>query len=276
MALNFYGSCSGSSASKYDLWINAKQNSQSVEDNKSNITLKVFLKRNDGYASSAYNLNANSNTVKLMVGGSVKVNGNIAIDTRNGATVTLASWTGDVSHKSDGSLDLEISSYFTISGTTLSGGSVSGVFTLTDIPRASSATMNKASLNPGESVSFSLTSASEDFSHKIVLSLGNEKISATLSAGVNTKAMTIPVNWAELVTTAKYKYITVTLATYKGAKKIGSKEYKLKLTIPSTEEYLPQFSLVLKRVDGDVPESLEEYVKNKSKVVLYIGWRTMP
>ena len=39
MAINIYGSCSGSSGSKYDIWLNVKQNSQSIEDNKSNVTV---------------------------------------------------------------------------------------------------------------------------------------------------------------------------------------------------------------------------------------------
>ncbi len=271
MAVNFYGSCTGSSGAKYDIWIKATQNSQSIESNKSNVTIRLYLKRNDGYASSAYNLNESDNTVKLTVGGAVKVSSNIAIDTRNGATVTLASWTGDVAHKDDGSLDLKISGLFTMDGTSLSGGSASGTFSLTDIPRASSLTMSKTSINPEDSVSFTVSSASSSFTHKIVLLLKGESLSYSLSAGQASKTVTVPSSWAALVTSSKYQYITVYLYTYKGANKIGLKTYKLKLAIPQTAEYLPEFSLSVSRVDNNVPSSLAEYVKGKSQVTLNVS-----
>ncbi len=271
MAVNFYGNCTGSSASKYDIWIKATQNSQSIESNKSNITIKLYLKRNDGYAASAYNLNESDNSVKITVGGVVKVSKNITVDTRNGVTVTLASWTGDVTHGDDGSLDLKLGGQFTMSGTSLSGGSVSGTFPLTDIPRASSLTMNKTTLNPADSVTFTVSAASNAFTHKIVLTLGAESLSYSLSAGVLTKTITVPLNWAELVVSSKYQYISVYLYTYKSGNKIGAKTYKLKLTIPQTDDYLPGFSLIVTRVDKGVPSSLEEYVKNKSQVTLNVS-----
>ena len=160
MAINIYGSCSGSSGNKYDLWLNVAQNSQSIEDNKSNVTVRLYLKRNDGYSSSAYNLNEDSNSVTLKVGGKERVNKNLSIDTRNSTKVLLASWTGEVSHNDDGSLSLPVSGSFAMGGTGLSGGSVSGSFSCTDIPRASTLTLSKSSLNPLDSVGASLITAS--------------------------------------------------------------------------------------------------------------------
>ena len=270
MAINIYGSCSGSSGSKYDLWLNVKQNSQSIEDNKSNVTVKLLLKRNDGYSGSAYNLNESSNSVVLKVGGKEKVNKNLSIDTRNGVTVTLAIWTGDVSHQADGTLSLAVSGSFAMGGTSLSGGSVNGSFNCTDIPRASTLTLSKNSLNPLESVGATLSVASDGFSHKIKWSLGDSSITHSLSAGVTKDAFTVPLSWADEITNAKSGNISVALATYKGSKKIGSKTYSLKLTIPATEEFLPQFNLVTERIDNAVPADFGEYVKNKSQIRLNI------
>ncbi len=270
MAINIYGSCSGSSGSKYDIWLNVKQNSQSIEENKSNVTVKLCLKRNDGYASSAYNLNESSNTVILKVGGKEKVNKNLTIDTRNNVTVTLATWTGDVTHQADGTLSLTLSSSFLMGGTGLSGGSVSGNFNCTDIPRASTLTLSKSSLNPLESVGATLNVASDGFSHKIKWSLGESSVTHSLSAGVTKDAFTVPLSWAEEIVSAKSGKISVTLATYKGTKKIGSKAYSLKLIIPATEEFLPDFNLITERIDNSVPAEIGEYVKGKSQIKLNI------
>ena len=109
MAINYYGSCSGTSATKYDLWINIAQNSQSVDDNQSNVTVKFYVKRNDGYSASAYNLNEEENSVKLTVNGNVLVSENIEIDTRNNVSFLLASWTGNLTHNADGKLSVETS-----------------------------------------------------------------------------------------------------------------------------------------------------------------------
>ena len=270
MAINIYGSCSGSSGSKYDLWLNVKQNSQSIEENISNVTVKLLLKRNDGYSASAYNLNEDSNSVALNVGGKERVNKSLSIDTRNGVTVTLAAWTGDVAHKSDGTLSLSVSGSFTMSGTGLSGGSVSGSFKCTDIPRSSTLTLSKTSLNPLDSVGASLSVAGDDFSHKIKWSLGESSVTHSLSAGVIKDAFTVPLSWADEITNAKSGKISVVLSTYKGTKKTGSKTYSLKLIIPATEEFLPEFELITERLDNSVPEETGEYVKGKSQVRLNV------
>ena len=271
MAIKFYGSCSGSSGSKYNIWLTATENSQSIEKNTSNITVKLYLKRNDTVSSSAYNLNESDNTAKLTVGTDTKVSRNLAIDTRNGATVTLASWTGDVSHNADGTLSLALGGSFTMTGTGLTGGSVSGSFKCTDIPRASSLTLTKTSVNPGDTVGATVTAASTKFSHKVKWYIGSASVTHNLSAGVTSDVLTVPVSWAEQLTNAKKGKISILLTTYKDTKKIGSKTYSLSFVIPSGSEYLPEFSLVTQRIDGSVPEDFGEYVKGRSRIKLDIS-----
>ncbi len=271
MAINIFGSCSGSSGSKYDTWLNVKQNSQSVTDNKSNVTVKLYLKRNDGYSASAYNLTESANTAKITVGGKTKVEKNLSIDTRNSVKVTLATWTGDVSHNDDGSLSLSVGGSFTMGGTSLTGGSVSGEFECTDIPRASSLTLSKSKVNPEGSVKATISSLSSSFTHKIKWSLGDSSETHTLSAGVTEKNYTIPLSWAEEITNSKSGKISVKLTTYKGSKSIGSKSYTLTLAIPETAEFLPEFTLVAERINNAVPEEMDEYVKGKSQIRLSIS-----
>ena len=98
MAIKFYGSCSGKAGPKYNIWLEVTENSPSIENNSSNVTLKLKLKRNDGYAESAYNLNETENFAKITIGENIVISKNLKIDTRNNATVTLLTWTGDVTH----------------------------------------------------------------------------------------------------------------------------------------------------------------------------------
>lgn len=244
------GTCNGSSGSKYDLWIEATQNSQSVTANTSNVTVALKLKRNDGYASSAYNLNTDENSVVLKVGGSTKVNTTLKIDTRNSATVTLATWTGDVTHNSDGTLKLSLSGSFTMAGTSLSGGSVSGSFTCTTIKRASTLTIGATSVVPGGSFDFGISGVT-NFTHKITCQIGsNEKITTNCAANVQSGTITIPESWASYLPNAQSGTIKVVLYTYSGSILIGSKSYNLKITIPDNDTFRPSFELVLNKIEN--------------------------
>lgn len=266
MAVNIYGTCSGSSKNKYDVWLNVSQNSQSVSENKSNVTVAMYLKRNDGYSSSAYNVNESENSVKLIVGGSVKVEKNLKIDTRNGVTVKLASWTGDVSHSSDGSLNLSLSGNFSMGVTSLSGGSAAGTFKCTDIPRASSMSFSPSTVNPDDVITVKLTSASSAFSHKITASIGSKSSTLTVSDGGTSAKITVPKMWVTEVKNTKTANIKLTLTTYKGSQKIGAKSYNVKFQVPDSDEYKPSFSLDIKRIDNSVPSSWGEYVKGVSQI----------
>lgn len=268
MATNIYGLCTGTSSSKYDFWVNVNQNSRDIEENTSNITVKVYLKRNDGSASSAYNLYESSNTVSLTLGGESKINKNITIDTRNNVTALLATWTGDVAHSSDGSLSLSIKSAFTMGNTTLSGGSLSGTFKGISIPRASGMTLSATTVNPGSTVKVTVSSASSAFSHNILWSLGDEKASINLPAGVLSSSFTIPYDWTEQVLKATSATLTVKLTTYNGSNAVGAKSYDLKFVIPAIEAYKPSFDISVTKNNGSIPATFNEYIKGITSVTV--------
>lgn len=264
----FNGTCSGSSAAKYDVWLYVKQNSQDIENNKSNITVKLNLQRNDGYSDSAYNHNESSNSAAIKVNNETKVSKTLAIDTRNGVVVTLASWTGDVSHKDDGTLSLDLSGSFTISGTSLTGGKVTAEFTCTDIPRASTLTIAGSSVVPGGSFTFGISGVSS-FKHKITCKIGSKvSQSDSFAAGTAAGTITIPEKWAEYVTDEKKTAITVVLATYKSSKLIGSRRYSITFKIPDTAEYKPSFDVAL--TESGAPEGWNVYLKGISKLTVSI------
>ncbi|MGN0527407.1 MAG: DUF859 family phage minor structural protein [Acutalibacteraceae bacterium] len=271
MAVNIYGNTTGSSSGKYDIWLNVTQNSQSVANNTSNITVKLYVKRNDGYSDSAYNLNESANSAKITVGGTVKVSQNLKIDTRNSASVLLASWTGNVSHNSDGTLTVAVGGSFSMSGTGLSGGTVSGSFKCTDIPRASSLSFSSTSVNINTEITATVNSASSGFSHSITWVLGSKSSKQTLSAGENSAKFTVPVSWASEVTASAVGNMSVTVNTYNGSKKIGSKSYNVKVKIPNNSTFSPDFKLVYEKVGTAVPEHIESLVQGKSKLKVSVS-----
>ncbi len=268
MAINFYGSCKGSSSSKYDLWLNVTQNSQNIDSNLSNVTVKLYLKRNDGYSDSAYNLYEEQNTAKITVGGNVVVSKNLKIDTRNSAKVLLANWTGDVAHGNDGSLSLSVSGEFTMSNSTLSSGSASGVFNCTVISRKSSLSFSSTTINPGSSVIATVTPAVASFSHRILWSLGSYSSYLGLNSGVLSAEISVPDQWLYGLNNASKGTVNVSVETYNGSTKIGVNTYKLTLVVPATDKYKPEFSIGLTRVDNGVPSDWGEYVQGISKVTI--------
>ncbi len=266
MQSKFYGNCSGTSKSKYDVFLTVKENSQSIEDNKSNITVKLYVKRNDGYSASAYNLYEAKNSVKLTVDDSVKVSKNLTIDTRNNETVLLASWTGDVSHNEDGKLSLSVKGTFTMGNTGLSGGTASGTFKCTYIPRVSSAAISHTTVNPGSEITAALSVSCDSFTHKIKWSLGKKSQTEDIPAGVKSASFTIPVAWTKYVTDSTKGIFKITLYTYYESSLVGEKSYTLSFIIPATDAYKPEFDIVLNRIDNGVPPDFQEYVQGISQV----------
>ena len=168
----------------YTLWIDWVRNSKSDANNTSNITVTLKAKRNDGYPSyGAYN-NYGNNTIKLTVGGSVKVNNTAAnIDLRTSTGFTLATWTGDVAHNTDGTLSLSMEGYFYFNTSAASslpkgGYTVSGTASLDAIPRKSSVTCTDA--NVGSTAVITISSASTSFRHTLTYSFGS--LSGTIAS----------------------------------------------------------------------------------------------
>ena len=180
---DYYGSCTGKAGAKYNLWLNVVQNYQSVEGNSSNVSVSLFLKRNDGQSSSAYNLNEWENSASITINGETKAWRNLEIDTRGNATVTLAQWTGDVYHNADGTLSLYVDGSFAMGNSNVSGGQVIASFTCTTIPRTSYMTLSASEVYFGGNVECNVYSASSEFSHSIKFQFGNTEGSLWLSEG---------------------------------------------------------------------------------------------
>ena len=262
--------CNGTAGSKYNLTLNYVINSQSISANTSNITVYATVQRNDGYSASAWNGYENQNHTTLTVGGSVKVDENFILDTRNSRLQELSRWTGDVAHNSDGTLTLAISASFTTDlAPALTGGSVSASWTLTTIPRTSAFTVTPSSVDAGNSVTIKITPASSSFSHTAAISFYGQTLSLDFPAGTTQKTAAIPMNWLYQMTSAVSGSATVLVTTKNGGTTIGSTTAPLTIRAPAS--VVPTIGdLVITRIDNGVPADWGVYVQGYSKAKIQI------
>lgn len=258
------GSFSGSiKDGHYKLRVDWSQ-SKNVSDNTSTITCKMYLV-ND------WSLNINSRSSNYTtIAGTKKTYSSPAISSTG--THSLGSVSQTVTHDSDGSKSITISSVFylqaTLSGTYYDTISASATVTLDSIPRASS--VSASNVNMGSATTISISRASSSFTHTLKYSFGST------SGTITTKTTSTSVSWTPALTLANQipnaltGTCTITCETYNGSTKIGSKTCTLTLTVPSSVK--PTLtSLTATRVNGDVPSSWGIYVQTKSKVTLTIN-----
>lgn len=257
------GSFSGSIRDgHYKLRVDWSQ-TKNVSDNTSTITCKMYLV-ND------WSLSINSRSTNYTtIAGTKKTYTSPSISSTG--THLLGTVTQNVTHDSDGSKSISMSSVFyiqaTLSGTYYDSISASATVTLDSIPRASS--VSASNVNMGSATTITITRASSSFTHTLKYAFGST------SGTIATKTTSTSVSWTPALTLANQipnaltGTCTITCETYNGSTKIGSKTCTLTLTVPSSVK--PTLtSLTATRVDGDVPSTWGIYVQTKSKVTLAI------
>lgn len=260
----------------YDYWFSWTENSQNIDSNVTNLTVKLYLKRNDGYANSSYRA-YNDLPISLSVDGSVRYSTSKAnIDTRNSKTVELASWTGNISHNADGTRSVPLEGYFRFpSGTTLSGAwTISTTITLTTIPRASSpscVTYPNHTQDVGDiggTITIHMNRASSNFTHTVSYSWASKK--DTIGTGVTDNvAWTIPMDFCSDIPAAVGGWGTITVDTYSGSTYIGSKSISFYAHVPSSVK--PTISAVsISEATAGLAAKFGGYVLSKSTLAVTI------
>lgn len=169
-----YGSCWGSNAGRYTVWIDWNLLSQDINNNTSTINAKLYVRRNDGYANSAYNLNGRQYRCLKYDNANV-VGGNGNVDTRNGQYYLLQEANYTIWHNADGTKGITLQGEFNISGVSgLSGGSVSGWITLPTIQRASHPSVNNFTI--GDLITINTNRTWNGFTHTIELIINGQTI----------------------------------------------------------------------------------------------------
>ena len=184
------GSCTGSSGSKYSFWCDWEESNVSQSNNSSKVTFYLRVKRNDGVASSAWNLNRKPSVTLKIDGQAVTLDSLDYIDTRNNATCTFGVYYTTRTHGDNGAKSLSVSASFTMYDTpTLTGGSLSGTAELTTILRQSSF-KSVPEITIGQAAVVTISAPVSTWTHTLKLVFGSVTITKNLAAGVSSVTLT--------------------------------------------------------------------------------------
>lgn len=195
----------------------AKYNSQSIENNTSNISVQCRIRTYGGYwysdSGTTYSIGISSHTT-----GATSCNGQYDVGEK-----TLGTFTKDIVHNADGTLNVAIAVNFT-SQPWGWNKTPSATVTLPTIPRASS--VSSSSPYIGDSATIVISSASSSFTHTLTYSFGG----ASGTIATKTSATTVAWNTSSLksslyaqIPNAKSGSGTITCQTYSGNTLVGTK-----------------------------------------------------
>lgn len=245
------------------------QNSQSVANNTSSVTVKVTASWTGG-----------SNNRVVNASGTPQANGWVKID---GTSYTFASTFNDnqtttgskvvctktvtVKHNSDGTKTLACSASYT---TGVSSGTVtaSASKTLTTIPRASELTIPSTTLNTKQTLT--VKRKSDKFTHTVKVSCGSiaNEITVCTKSSDTSLEFTPPIEWAKYNTTGTYVRAVYSIATYNGNSLVDvAKQYSVYCTIPASVK--PSCSIAVSDPNGWAA-SYGDYIKGQSKLYIKI------
>lgn len=207
-------------------------NSQNIADNNSRIGIQCYLRTN-GYAS-VYGVNNVPITIHVDGGGAIeRCNVNIS---QNSSQLILAK-EYVVGHNSDGTKTVSVSVNVAINVGGYGSATVNLSIPLPTIPRASDVSASTGTI--GSAMTINISRKNSAFTHTVKYSFGSK--SGTIASGVGTSTTwTPPSDLATVLPNSTSGNGTITVETYSGSTKIGSKSANLSLNVP--DSYKPSLS----------------------------------
>ena len=244
---------------KYKITIT--QNSQSVANNTSNVTVSVRVYRtNTGYTTYG------TGTVYCTINGTQYTEAITSSDKITSSGIVVFSKTLNIAHSADGSKTLATSARITHDQFSSSSQSYSQK--LTTIPRATTPTLSASSVNMGASITINMPRASSSFDHTLTYKFGSA--TGTIGSDLGTsKAWTVPLSLASQIPNGTSGTCTITCKTYNGSTLIGTKTVSFTAKVPSS--VVPSISaLTAAEATTGLAAKFGAYVQNKSKVKVSI------
>lgn len=243
------------------LGLSITQNSQSIANNTSNITVSVIAY----WTSGSWNGNAKPGTLAID-GTTYDFSSSFNTGRSTTGSQTICTKTVDVSHSTDGTKTVACSASF-ITG--VSSGTVytSASKTLTTIPRKSSLTVSDGTL--GTELTLTINRHSSTFSHRIRYSCGTESEYLTTDAIDGTSVTwTPPISLSAQNTSSTAVSIAFTLYTYdENGVELGTDTAAITCAIPST--VVPTVSIAATDASGYLT-TYEGYLQNLSNISVTI------
>ena len=178
------------------------------------------------------------------------------------------SGTTTINHASDGtgSIKVELSTGIYVYAIS----TVSKTWTLDTIPRASTPTLSASSVNMGSKVTIKTNRASTAFTHNISYKWGST--TGTIKNGVTDSCeWTVPTSFASGIPNATSGTVTITVDTYNGSTKIGTKSVNLTAKVPDEDWTKPEINSVTITPSGNPDWVGSRYVQSKSKAKVVTG-----
>lgn len=234
------------------------QNSQSVANNTSNVTVRVT-------ASWTYgSFNRLDKPGWLTIDG-VKYTFSAPFNTNEttSGSVTLFTKTVDVTHGATGAKTLACSASYT-SGVSSGTVTTSASKTLTTIPRASTPTVSSSSVDMGSAVTITTNRASSGFTHDLAYSFaGGSYVSIATGVGAS-YSWTTP-DLASKIPNATSGTVTIRCITKSGGTSVGTKTVTMTLKVPAS--VVPTISGVSPvEATSGLAAQFGAFVKGKSKI----------
>ena len=251
---------------KYSLILKCWEDSYSIENNTSRVYWWVGIRSNTQY----HNHQGLSEYYKVVVNGSTVHNANHTVSCGSGQTVGIADGYTTVSHNADGSKSISASASFSCGSTAYyapRSGSCSGSLKLTTIPRATTPSIDKPSLDCGSAIKISGTSASSNFSHKVYVTWNGTKTQiGTIASGTTSPSFsyTIPTDWEKNLPSSTSGIATFTLETFSASTSVGSKT--VNATIKVRSGVVPSIGTVSISDTNSICTGIGQYVQNQSKL----------
>ena len=237
------------------LTIGITQNSQSIPNNTSNVTVTVSI-----YSEASW--------TEYQKPGYCTIDGtryDFTSSFAKGTTTKIFEKTVNVSHNTDGTKTLSVYASFS---TKLSIGTLtkSASKVLTTIPRATQPTLSSSSVNLGSEVTITMNRASSAFTHTLTYSFGSATGTIGSSLGTS-KVWTPALDLAAQIPNATSGTVVITCKTYNGSTLIGTKTVNLTINVPSTVTPTISGVAVSDTVSIDSQTLVEKYgayIQNKS------------
>lgn len=250
----------------YSLILRINEISYSVENNTSYVEWWVGIRSNTQYHTH----NGIPETFKVSVNGTQVLDQSFTPNVPVNTLVGVKSGAVTISHDADGSKTISVSASFSGSNSGYYApitGSCSGTVKLATIPRASTPSINKPSLDCGDTITISGTSASSNFSHKVYVAWnGTTTYLGTIASGTTSLSFsyTIPTDWEKNLPSSTSGIATFTLETFSASTSVGSKT--VNATIKVRSGVVPSIGTVSISDTNSICTGIGQYVQNQSKL----------
>lgn len=243
---------------KYEITIT--QNSQSVNDNTSNVTVSVrFFRTNKGYKTWG------TGTVYCKINGETYSSDVVPSQYITEDGIVLFTKTLNIPHNSDGSKTLTCSAWITHNAPLTSSEQAFSVV-LTTIPRKSSISASDGTLGTEQALTVDRKSSS--FTHTVTYVCGNAAGTICTKSYNTTLAFTPPMSLANQNTTGTAVSVTFTIETFNGSTSLGTNTKTIACAIPAS--VVPTVSLAVSD-DAGYLDVFDAYVQSKSKINVVVS-----